>query len=75
VWTLRRGAVNNKLSDPSFKARFGFLYAMYRPEFVVWELAGLLTKFTLAAIPVFATVGWSKSIKSVIQVSALETQL
>jgi len=55
AWILRGGAKGNKLDDPNFKAKFGFLYGMYRPEFVAWELAGLLTKLILAAIPIFAT--------------------
>ena len=55
AWVLRSAARGNKLDDPNFTAKFGFLYGMYRPRYVAWELTGLLTKFVLAAIPVFAT--------------------
>ena len=36
------------------QANFGFLYANVRDEFPFWELTGLVLKFLLAAIPVFA---------------------
>lgn len=55
AWILTSGARSENLDDTDFKAKFGFLYGMYRREFVAWELVGLLTKFVLAAIPVFAT--------------------
>ena len=52
---LLRGARGNKLDDETFKQKYGFLYAAYKPAFVAWELAGLTTKCFLAAVPVFAT--------------------
>jgi hypothetical protein len=51
AYVLWRG----NLEDRAFQAKFGFLYKMYKPSFVAWELTGILTKLTLAAIPVFAT--------------------
>ena len=55
AFVLHRGARTGRLDDPQFRAKFGFLYKMYKPSFAAWELAGMLTKFTLAAVPVFAT--------------------
>ena len=52
---LLRGARGNKLDDETFKQKYGFLYAAYKPSFVAWELTGLITKCFLAAVPVFAT--------------------
>ena len=52
---LFRGARGNKLHETTFKQKYGFLYAAYKPSFVAWELAGLVTKCFLAAVPVFAT--------------------
>ena len=52
---LLRGARRNKLDDETFKQKYGFLYAAYKPDFVAWELAGLTVKCFLAAVPVFAT--------------------
>ena len=52
---LCRGARGNKLDDETFKQKYGFLYAAYKPSFVAWELTGLTTKCFLAAVPVFAT--------------------
>ena len=52
---LFRGARGNKLDDDTFKQKYGFLYAAYKPSFVAWELTGLTTKCFLAAVPVFAT--------------------
>ena len=52
---LFRGARGNKLDDETFKQKYGFLYAAYKPSFVAWELTGLITKCFLAAVPVFAT--------------------
>ena len=49
------GARGNKLDDETFKQKYGFLYAAYKPSFVAWELTGLITKCFLAAVPVFAT--------------------
>ena len=55
AWILRRGAREGALDDDAFRAKYGFLYAAYTPEFVAWELAGMCVKCVLAAIPVFAT--------------------
>ena len=43
-----------RLDDPAVQANFGFLYTNVRDEFPFWELTGLVLKFLLAAIPVFA---------------------
>jgi len=43
-----------RLDDPAVQANFGFLFSNVRDEFPYWELTGLVLKFLLAAIPVFA---------------------
>tara|TARA_B100000482_G_scaffold78601_1_gene55853 strand:- start:1741 stop:4887 length:3147 start_codon:yes stop_codon:yes gene_type:complete len=55
AWRLHQGFRDQVLDESDFRSIFGFLYGMYRPEFLAWELLVLFSKFFLACVPVFAT--------------------
>jgi hypothetical protein len=45
-----------KLGDPSFQARFGFLYRDYMPRYCAWEAVMLMQTIVLVCVAVFGYV-------------------